>query len=68
MFAIREGQEEHCVFVDLEKPYHSVPREELWYCIRKSGAAEKYVSVEQDMYEDGKRVVRCAVEVTDRFE
>ncbi|KAK3508597.1 hypothetical protein QTP70_034713, partial [Hemibagrus guttatus] len=60
----RDGQRElHCVFVDLEKEYDRVPREELWYCMRKSGVAEKYVRVEQDMYERSRTVVRCAVEV-----
>ena len=39
----REGQKElHCVFVDLEKAYDKAPREEVWYCIRKSGLAENY--------------------------
>ena len=40
----RDGQRElHCVFVDLEKAYDGVRREELWYCIRKSEMEEKYV-------------------------
>lgn len=42
----------------------NVPREEPWYCVRKSGVAEKNVRVSQDMYEDSKAVVRCAVAVT----
>ncbi|KAK3574720.1 hypothetical protein QTP86_015388, partial [Hemibagrus guttatus] len=64
----RDGQRElHCVFVDLEKVYDRVPREELWYCMRKSGVAEKYVRVVQDMYERSRTVVRCAVGQTEEF-
>ncbi|KAK3572428.1 hypothetical protein QTP86_032647 [Hemibagrus guttatus] len=64
----RDGQRElHCVFVDLEKAYDRVPREELWYCMRKSGVAEKYVRVVQDMYERSRTVVRCAVGQTEEW-
>ncbi|KAK3571098.1 hypothetical protein QTP86_001776 [Hemibagrus guttatus] len=64
----RDGQRElHCVFVDLEKAYDKVPREELWYCMRKSEVAEKYVRVVQDMYERSRTVVRCAVGQTEEF-
>ncbi|KAK3558157.1 hypothetical protein QTP86_011880 [Hemibagrus guttatus] len=49
------------VLTNLEKAYDRVPREELWYCMRKSGVAEKYVRVVQDMYERSRTVVRCAV-------
>ncbi|KAK3565723.1 hypothetical protein QTP86_014200 [Hemibagrus guttatus] len=64
----RDGQRElHCVFVDLEKVYDRVPREELWYCMRKSGVAEKYVRVVQDMHERSRTVVRCAVGQTEEF-
>ncbi|KAK3564608.1 hypothetical protein QTP86_023760 [Hemibagrus guttatus] len=50
---------------DLEKAFDRVPREELWYCMRKSGVAEKYVRVVQDMYERSRTVVRCAVGQTE---
>ncbi|KAK3539802.1 hypothetical protein QTP70_013240 [Hemibagrus guttatus] len=52
---------------DLEKAYDRVPREELWYCMRKSGVAEKYARVVQDMYERSRTVVRCAVGQTEEF-
>ncbi|KAK3533516.1 hypothetical protein QTP70_023345, partial [Hemibagrus guttatus] len=64
----RDGQRElHCVFVDLEKAYDRVPREELWYCMRKSGVAEKYVRVVQDMYERSRTVLSCAIGQTEEF-
>ncbi|KAK3516059.1 hypothetical protein QTP70_004014 [Hemibagrus guttatus] len=39
----------------------------MWYCMRKSGVAEKYVRVVQDMYERSRTVVRCAVGQTEEF-
>ena len=57
----RTGQRKlHCVFADLEKAYDRVAQEELWYCMRKSGIAEKYMRLVQDMYVVSETVVRCA--------
>ena len=42
-----------------------MPREELWFCMRESGVAEKYVRLVQDKYESNMTVVRCTVGVTD---
>ena len=55
----REDQKElHRAFVDLEKAYDKVPREEVWYCMRKSGLAEKFVRIVQDMYDGSTTAVR----------
>ncbi|KAK3514992.1 hypothetical protein QTP70_003265 [Hemibagrus guttatus] len=49
------------VLENLEKVYDRVPREELWYCMKKSGVAEKYVTVVQDMYERSRTVVKDCI-------
>ena len=65
----REGQRElHCMFVDLQKAYNRVPRQELWEYMRQSGVAEKYVRIVQDMYEGTATSVRCAVGMTKGFQ
>ena len=68
MKAYRKDQRKlHCVLLDLEKAYDRVPKEELWYCMRRSKMAEKYVRLVQDMYEGSETVVRCAEETTQSF-
>ena len=65
----REGQKElHCVFVNLKKVFDRVLREELWFCTRESGVAEKYVSLVLDIYDSSMTVVRCTVGVMDGFQ
>ena len=57
----REGQKDICVtFIDLEKAYDRVPREEIWRTIRERLVPEKYVKLVQDMY-TGCRTKVCTV-------
>jgi hypothetical protein len=40
----REGQEtSHCVFINLEKAYVRVSRQELWHCMIEGEISEAYV-------------------------
>ena len=64
----REGQQDlHCVFIDLEKAYDRVPREELYWCMRDKGVLEKYIRLVKDMYHQCETVVRCAARTNEPF-
>ena len=54
----------HVVFIDLEKAYDRVPRQEVWRCMRAKGTPEKYVKLVQDMYEGAKTQIRSSVGLT----
>ena len=41
----------HLVFIDLEKAYDRVPRQEVWRCLREQGVPEKYLHPVKDTYE-----------------
>ena len=53
------------VFIDLEKAYDRVPRQEVWRCMREKGVPERYIRTIQDMYEGARTRVRSSVGLTE---
>ena len=44
------GKELHAVFVDPENAYDRVPRELIWYSLRRKGVPGAYINIIRDMY------------------
>ena len=64
----REMQKElHLVFIDLEKAYDRVPRQEIWMCLREQGVPEKYVRLVKDTYEDARTQVKTSIGLTGKI-
>ena len=57
----------HCAFIDLEKAYDRVPREELWECLRLAEASECYIKIIKDMNDGATTTVRSAAGLTEEF-
>ena len=53
----------HVVFVDLEKAYNRVPREQMWYLLRRKDVPEAYINIIRDMYAS-KVAQTCNVTIT----
>ncbi|XP_063588688.1 uncharacterized protein LOC134765822 [Penaeus indicus] len=58
----------HMVFIDLEKAYDRVRRQEVWRGLRERGVQEKYVRMIQERYNDVTTRVRSTVGMTEHFE
>ena len=61
------NKELHMVFVDLENAYDRVTREFIWWCLRKKGVPEAYVTITQDMYNDCETLVSTRTGDTEYF-
>ena len=61
------NKELHVVFVDLEKAYDRVPRDLIWWCLRKKGVPEGYITIIQDMYNDCETLVSTRAGDTEYF-
>ena len=63
-----EGQKAvNCAFIDLEKAYDRVPREELWECWRLAETSECFIRIIKDMYDGATTTVRSAAGLTEEF-
>ena len=63
-----EGQKAvHCAFIDLDKAYYKVPREELWECLRLAETSECYIRIIEDMHDRATTTVRSAAGLTEEF-
>ncbi|KAG8234533.1 hypothetical protein J437_LFUL013104 [Ladona fulva] len=74
IFTLRQIMERHrekqvglLMFIDLEKVYDRVARQEVWRCLRKKRVPEKYVRLWQEMYQGAKTQVRTNVGTTEGF-
>ena len=64
----REGQGNmSAVFIDLEKAYDRVPREELWKALRTRKVPEHLVVLIKDMYDGCSTIVRCEAGESEPF-
>ena len=65
---IEKGKKMYAVFVDLEKAYDKVCREELWEALRRYGVSGGLLSVIKSMYQASEACVRVDGEMSEWFE
>ena len=75
IFTLKQAIEKHrerqknirVTFIDLEKAYDSVPREEIWRSSRESNVPEKYIRLVHDMCQGCKTIVHSGARESNSF-
>ena len=65
--ALEGNRKVYMGFVDLEKAYDRIPREVVYWCLRKRGVPEKLISIVKMMYEGSETTVRTPYGKTSPF-
>lgn len=76
IFVVRQLQKKYLAvnsqlymaFVDLEKTFDGVPRQVIWWAMRKLGVKEWIMKLVQGMYENARSRVRVGEGLSDEFE
>ena len=55
------------MFIDIEKGYDRVPRQEVWRCLREQGVPEKNLRLMKDTYEDAQTPVKTSIGLTGKI-
>jgi hypothetical protein len=62
------NKKKYWAFVDLEKAFDRVPRDLIYWSLRKRGVTEELVDMIKAMYTDARTTVRCKAGMTEFFE
>jgi hypothetical protein len=65
---IETGREVHLCFIDLEKAFDRIKREDVWKSLRNRGIDEKTIKQIESLYETSKSYVRTRNETSSTFE
>ena len=57
----------HLVFIDLEKAYDKIPKNNMWWALDKHKVTSKYVTLIKDMYNNAVTSVRTNDDNTNYF-
>ena len=55
------------MFIDIEKAYDRVPRQEVWRCLREQDVPEKYVRLVKGTHDDARTQVNTSIGLTGKI-